>query len=485
MKAEIVQNKAVLIDKIEEYLELHKQEIMDSLLELIRVPSVQSEPLKNAPYGKACDDMINATAALMEKHGFKTIKRNDLGYTYSVLDKGSDKTVGAYSHGDVVPVDGEWLMCSPFEPIVKDGFIFGRGCNDDKSGIVQMLYAAKLIRDFKIPFQSNLLLFTGVNEESGMGDIIAFVQNEKLPDAGLVIDGGSYPCDLGERTVYRFDLFHKNPFTMIKSMQGGNAYNIVLPKIEVEISYHEGLFKELQRLTAGENDYAVTAEETTIRLVVNGCASPVTHPERGKNAGLLAMKLLFRCECLCAKDKKIIKDAYDLLADSYGKGFGIAHTDSRFGRLISGNGIIETIEGKLRLSFDIRVGTEMDTETLENKPRSAVEDAWDFRKKELVKGYLVQEDDPFRKGLVEGYKLVAGEDAAIGGDLMAGGTHARHLKNTYPVTNQVKWIIPDYPMPEGHGSYHQPDEKLHIDGFVQAIKVLVFLLLGVDDVLHK
>ncbi len=485
MDKEIVENKETLLCQIDGFLAEHKRQIVEELLSLIRVPSVQSAPLKNAPYGKDCDDMLNATAALMEKHGFKTVKRNDLGYTYSVLDNGADKTVGAYCHGDVVPADGEWLICPPFAPVIKDNFIFGRGCNDDKSGIVQMLYAAKFIRDFHIPFKSNLLLFTGVNEETGMGDILSFVEKEKMPDAGLVIDGGSFPCDLGERTVYKFFVEHKKPFTQIKSVRGGETFNIILPEVEVILAYDEGLFAQMQTLANERAELTLSKKGKEIKLIAKGCAAPVTAPQKGKNAGLIAVEFLLTCTALCEEDRGILQDMQTLLQDSYGKGFGIEHVDGRFGRLLCGNGIISTENGKVKLSFDVRAGTEKSLEEMTEQTKKAVERAWSYEYKSLVKGYLVREDDPFRVGLTEAYKLVAGEDAEIGGELMAGGTHARHLKNAYPVTNQVKSIIPDYPMPEGHGGYHQPDEKLHIDGFVQAIKTIIFLLLGVDAVLHK
>ncbi len=481
----IVENKEAILEQIEGYLADNKQEIVDSLLALMRVPSVQGEPLENAPYGKGCDEMVDATALLMEKHGFKTVKRNDLGYTYSVLDKGANKTIGAYCHGDVVPVDGEWLICPPFQPIIKDNFIFGRGCNDDKSGIVQMLYAAKFIRDYNLPLHSNLLLFTGVNEETGMGDIRAFVENEKMPDAGLVIDGGSYPCDLGERTVYKFYVEHKTAFTQIKRVCGGEAFNIILPEVEVVLAYDERVFAQMQALARGNENIRLVVEGKEIKLTAKGCAAPVTSPKKGKNAGLVAVEFLLGCTLLCEEDRGILQDMQALLIDSYGKGFGIEYTDSQFGALICGNGIISTENGKVKLAFDVRAGTEKDVDEMQAQTQKSVAKAWSYEYKSLAKGYLVREDDPFRKGLTAAYKLVAGEDAEIGGELMAGGTHARHLKNAYPVTNQVKSIIPDYPMPEGHGAYHQPDEKLHIDGFVQAIKVIIFLLLGVDAVLHK
>ncbi len=481
----LIDNKAEIIEKIEGYLQENKQEIVDALLSLMRIPSVEGEAQEGMPYGKACDDMLNATAALMESHGFTTVKKNASGYTFSLLEGSTDKRIGTYAHGDVVPVDGEWLICPPFEPIIKDGFIFGRGCNDDKSGIVEMLYVAKIIRDLGLPLKSNLLMFTGVNEETGMGDIQAFVKEQPMPDAGLVIDGGSYPCDLGERTFYRFFLRSKTPFESIRAFEGGKVFNIVLPEVKALLPYSAESLREIKALTEGKERFEVSLEEEDIRIIAKGKAAPITHPDGGENAGLAMMTLLLQCACVSDGDKAILKRAQALLIDSYGKGFGIEHTDSRFGRLTIGNGIIRLVEGKIELSFDARVGTEFTEEALKSQVKSVVAPDWTYEENCYSQGYLVAEDNLYRLALARGYRFVEGEDAPLKGDLMSGGTHARHLKNAFPITNMIKRLVPDYPMPQGHGSYHQPDEKLHVDAFVESIKILVFMLLSLDEQVNK
>ncbi len=486
MQKYYIEKKQELIENIDKFLCQNKQEMVDTLLHLMRIPSVRGEGTKDAPYGKGCDDMLNATAALFEKHSFQTVKRNDLGYTYSLFDNHAEKTVGAYCHGDVVSVEGEWLMCPPFEPVIKDGFIFGRGCNDDKSGIVEMLYAAKFIRDFHLPFKSNILLFTGVNEETGMGDIQAFVQNEKMTDAALIIDGGSYPSDMGERSLYRFYLTSKTPFDSIKSFKGEKetTYNIVLPKAEVILGYDEGKFARLQALIADNDAFEIRDNGKEITLISHGCAAPVTHPDEGLNAGILMAELLLKSEDISEQDKRILQDIYDFISDSYGKGFNVEHTDSRFGRLTSGNGYIDMVGGRIKLSFDMRIGTEFPLKEVIARVLDRVQDGWEYSQLRASEGYIYDEENSYRKGLAEGYKLLMGEDVALGGDLMSGATHARYLKNAFPISNQDRRFTPAYPMPQGHGSYHQPDEKLYIDAFIGSVKVLIFLLLGLDDVVN-
>ena len=215
-----------IINKIDKYIQENKQNILEDLMTLVRVPSVRGEATSDSPFGESIKQMMAVTKALFEKNGFTTQTNKENYYTISYFGD-SDKSIGLFSHGDVVAVGDDWIVCPPFEPIIKDGYMFGRGCNDDKSGIIETLYAAKMIRDLKIPFNSRLVMFTGSNEESGMADIQKFVENEPMPDICLVPDG-DYPYYGGEKSILRYCVTSKKPFTAIKSISGGESENIVL-----------------------------------------------------------------------------------------------------------------------------------------------------------------------------------------------------------------------------------------------------------------
>ena len=170
-----------VLEKIDGCIRENRDVIVNELSGLIRIPSVESEPESGAPYGKACRQVIDETKALYERHGFETRMSSDNKYVLAFSGEGK-KTVGLFAHGDVVPIGDDWTICEPFEPVVKDGYIFGRGCHDDKSGIIEALYAAKIIRDLKLPFEGRLVMMTGGNEETGMNDVISFKNHEKMPD---------------------------------------------------------------------------------------------------------------------------------------------------------------------------------------------------------------------------------------------------------------------------------------------------------------
>jgi acetylornithine deacetylase/succinyl-diaminopimelate desuccinylase-like protein len=40
-------------------------------------------------------------------------------------------------------------------------------------------------------------------------------------------------------------------------------------------------------------------------------------------------------------------------------------------------------------------------------------------------------------------------------------------------------------MPEGHGGVHSPDEMISIDGFFEAVRIMVQYLVFIDEQLNK
>ena len=68
--------------------------------------------------------------------------------------------------------------------------------------------------------------------------------------------------------------------------------------------------------------------------------------------------------------------------------------------------------------------------------------------------------------------------------VMKGGTYAGQIPNAVATGVCMKGTqpIPDYIKP-GHGSVHQPDEMLPIDGYIEGIKLLATMILKVDEVL--
>jgi len=91
-------------------------------------------------------------------------------------------------HVDVVPAGKNWDT-NPYEAVEKDGYIYGRGTQDMKSGLAAFTQAVKEAKDFK----GTLSLLLTSDEEgeaiNGTVKVLEFLENnDMLPDACVVAE---------------------------------------------------------------------------------------------------------------------------------------------------------------------------------------------------------------------------------------------------------------------------------------------------------
>ena len=90
-----------------------------------------------------------------------------------------------YGHYDVQPPDPLDLWTSPpFEPTVRDGYIYARGATDDKGNIFAPLCAIEALARSNGRPPINLIFFIEGEEEIGSPSLPAFVRAER-EKAGL------------------------------------------------------------------------------------------------------------------------------------------------------------------------------------------------------------------------------------------------------------------------------------------------------------
>ena len=454
--------------QIDAYLAAHRDEIVQTLFELIRIPSVKAEPKPHAPFGESCAAALEAAHRLYEREGLATKKTDS--YALAYYGSGAHM-LGVFAHSDVVPVnEADWTVCAPFEPVVRDGFVYGRGSDDNKSGIVASLYAVKMLRELELPFDGKLMLYIGSNEESGMADIAEFVKNEPMPDISLVPDGG-YPFSYGEKSILRLYLTSKTAFREVIDITGGKAVNMVLDQVEAQIADNPGLWDELIRITADDDRITVDRAGDRITVTATGVAAHAAHPADGVNALDILAEVLGKCQSLCENDRAVFGRISALLADCNGASLGVPLTDPAFGALTAANGVVRTESGKLSLSFDVRFGNSSTCQDVLAAIKQHTSDHWEVQNVRATDGFLLDVNGETPMKILDVYRTVSGQtDAAP--FLMGGGTYARHLKNAYSV-GTVAWYKCKNPvLPKGHGGAHQSDEFLCIDAFLEAIKIL-------------
>ncbi|WP_178918958.1 succinyl-diaminopimelate desuccinylase [Buchnera aphidicola] len=128
---------------------------------LIRIPSISPKDL-------GCQDII---INFLSKLGFK-IKEININDTKNFwATRGLGKTLTFAGHTDVVP-PGEYKHWNnnPFDPIVKNGVLFGRGASDMKGALAAMLIASKRFIEKYSNHKGRLSFLITSDEESSAID---------------------------------------------------------------------------------------------------------------------------------------------------------------------------------------------------------------------------------------------------------------------------------------------------------------------------
>jgi acetylornithine deacetylase/succinyl-diaminopimelate desuccinylase-like protein len=218
------------MEAIDGYISANQERFLDELRELLRFPSISAQP-KHHGDTQACAQWLYQHLA-------------DLGCHVQLVDKGgrpvivaeagpSDgRSVVIYGHYDVQPEDplDQWLS-PPFEPTLRDGFIYARGATDDKGQLFAHIKALETLLKTQNTLPCRITLIIEGEEESGGHSLARFVREEGAslrPEAVIVSDGTMYdldtPClNYGLRGIVTFEFTVRGPDRDVHSGTYGGA----------------------------------------------------------------------------------------------------------------------------------------------------------------------------------------------------------------------------------------------------------------------
>ena len=174
------------------------QEWMEELDELLRIPSVSADPELVDEVVRAAEWVRNFIRAAGGEAELVATEKHPLviGEFRASEDADGAPTVIAYGHFDVQPAAPLDLWESPpFEPAVRDGWLYARGVADDKGQLYILLKAAALLAaEGALPV--NVRFTCDGEEESGGHSIIDFLEaDERGGDACVIFDGNMLAPD--------------------------------------------------------------------------------------------------------------------------------------------------------------------------------------------------------------------------------------------------------------------------------------------------
>ena len=130
--------------------------LTDSLKALVRIPTYVP-PGEN--YGKIVDwlipvfddlgfecERIEMPADVYEARQKSAELSGERVNLLATKDCGAKESVDIYTHLDVVPA-GEGWSTPPFNPVIKDGRIYGRGVADSKGSVASLLTALRVMKE--------------------------------------------------------------------------------------------------------------------------------------------------------------------------------------------------------------------------------------------------------------------------------------------------------------------------------------------------
>lgn len=454
--------------QINDYFTIHKDEMLNDICSIIKIKSDREEAMPGMPFGEGPAKALEVALNLANGMGFKT--KNYDNYVGTIDLNENEKGLDILAHLDVVPVSDDWKVTKPFEPLIKDGKLYGRGSADDKGPAIVALYALKAVKDLNIPLSKNARLILGTDEECGSGDIEYYYKIEKEAPMTFSPDADFPLINIEKgRLASTFESKFEEDDTLprILCMQSGVKANVVPDRANATV---EGINKEeiIKYLESAQKKTGIKftiQEEANGQLIISskGAGAHGSTPQNGNNALSGMLELL--------KDMPFAKsEGFNRLCavqklfphgDFNGEASGIKMSDEISGKLTIGLNILEYTTKGLSGVFDCRAPICATNENLRDVLR-------DNMKKEniilssddMTEGHHVSEDSDFVRTLLKCYEEYSGkkgECLAIGG-----GTYVHHLKNG---------VAFGCTMPGTDNNMHGNDEFANIDELVLSAKI--------------
>ena len=459
--------------EIRAYFSLHREELVRDVIRLVEIPSVKGDPAPGAPYGTGPKQALLTAMELARSAGFTVKNYDNRVCTADFFD--APRRLEILAHLDVVPVEDNWTVCSPFTPALVDGKLYGRGTQDDKGPAIAALYAMKCVRALGVPLTGNVRLVLGTDEECGSSDIDYYYTQE--PEAPMTISpDADFPLINLEKGQMRCDLaaqFEKTErLPRVTAVQVGTKSNVVPAGgsaivVGMTVAEAEEFCRTAAVMTGAQ--FTVSEEAAGLRIRVTGVGAHAASPEHGNNALTALLTLLAALPLALCGSTDAVRALHRLFphGDWAGRGTGIAQADEISGALTLCLNMLTLNEQQMLAVTDARLpvcATEENCHAVFRANCEAV--GFQVLDRDLVPVHYVPETEPFVQTLLQTYTAWTGQPGkciAIGG-----GTYVHGLKNGVAFGCE---------MPGTDYHIHDADEFMPVDELILAAEMMAQAIL--------
>ena len=426
----------------------------------IRIPSVRGGAEDGAPFGREIRRMLDTAVADARGLGFEV--RDFDGYACDITLGSAEEKIAVLGHLDVVPVGDGWMK-PPFEALIENGRMYGRGTNDDKGPALAALFAMKAIREAGIPLKKSIRLILGCDEEEGWEDMAYYGAHERIPDVGFSPDA-SFPLINTEKGMLGLALRAPEAETGLKVLEltTGDRINVIPGECRALV---EGGAETAEQVGAYARKtglpYAAEVTEKGVLITATGIPGHSAYPEGKRNA--IGMILLLLKELGAEGPVAVLAEAVGLESD--GKSLGCACRDEVSEGLTCNMGILRLENGSWYGTLDMRCPVSADREKLRDAaaahlPGIEVETMLD------KPPHHVPAESELVRNLLAAYE----EETGLQGKPMStgGGTYAKVLK---------QGVAFGALFPDEEDLAHQADEYEEIDRLMLAMKIYANALI--------
>ena len=459
--------------EIEEFVEAHRQEMLEDICTLCRINSEKMPYKEGMPYGEGAFTALAEALSMAENYGFSITNYDNYVGTVDLNEKESQLDILA--HLDVVPAGEGWKETEPFEPVVKGDKLFGRGTADDKGPAVAALYAMRAVKELGIPLKKNARLILGTDEECGSSDIAHYYAIENEAPMTFSPDG-SYPVVNTEKGGlnghFTASFAPSDALPKLVSVEAGIKVNVVPGKARatvqgIDVEVMEKAAEEVSGETGIRFEFDVEEDAATITAI--GAGAHASKPEEGNNALTGLLVLIQRLPFAPCEQISAIGRLLELIphGDTSGKALGIAMSDELSGDLTLAFSLLTISDRELDGTFDSRCPVCATKENvLEVAKAKMAEKGFTLLNDSMKPPHHVDEDSEFIRTLLRTYEEYTGrtgECIAIGG-----GTYVHELKNG---------VAFGAAMPETDNRMHGADEFAVIEELIVSAKMFAQVIV--------
>lgn len=451
---------------ISNWVDAHRAEILADISTLVAVKSVRGEPQPGKPFGEGPAKALDAGLALCQRLGFAT---RNYDYYVGTADLIEGETVlDILGHLDVVGEGDGWETDPYTATIREDGYLYGRGTDDDKGPVVAAAYAMRAVKELGLPVHRNVRLIMGTNEETGFEDLEHYYATE-TPAPNTFSPDAAFPVYNTEKGSYKPTVSRhwaaETALPRVTSLEGGYRINVLPADAWAVIAgVSEAEIRPAAEAKAAELGVSIriVQTDTGLKLSVSGTSCHACNPHEGNNGNTALLQVL---DALPLADCASTAALHALATwfphgDDNGTTVGIAQEDAIAGCLTFTMTMMELDGQGVRVRFDGRV------------PICATkENCADVLTRRLAaEGFAVEgkmepthhtpADSPFIQTLLHCYETHTGKRGEC--CAMGGGTYVHYIEGGVAFGAEMPGFV---------SNLHGANEHICIDDLLTACKI--------------